>query len=131
MNRWRKILYCFPGFHRTEFWGWLDHWWASLMVQMVKNLLTMQETWVLSPSQEDPLEKGMATHSIILAWRITWTEKPGGLYVVHGSQKVEKDWETKWFSHFHFSSHCHLNLCILCFFPFPFLSHLIQWGMPL
>ena len=46
---------------------------------MVKNLLTMQEIWVRSLSQEDPLEKGMATHSGILAWRIAWTEEPGRL----------------------------------------------------
>jgi len=44
---------------------------------MVKNLPTMQETWVLCLGQEDPLEKGMATHSSILAWRIPWTEEPG------------------------------------------------------
>ena len=44
--------------------------WASLVAQMVKNLLTMQETWVGSLGQEDPLEKGMATHSNVLAWRI-------------------------------------------------------------
>ena len=46
---------------------------------MVKNLPAMQETWVLSLHQEDPLEKGMATHSSILAWKIPWTEEPGGL----------------------------------------------------
>ena len=46
---------------------------------MVKNLPAMQETWVQSLGQEDPLEKGMATHSSILAWRIAWTEEPGGL----------------------------------------------------
>ena len=46
---------------------------------MVKNLSTMQETQVQSLSQEDPLEKGMATHSSILAWRIPWEEKPGRL----------------------------------------------------
>ena len=51
--------------------------WVSLVVQMVKNL--MQETWVRSLGQEYPLEKGMATHSSILAWRIPWTEEPGGL----------------------------------------------------
>ena len=45
----------------------------------VKNLLTMQETWVRSLGQEDPLEKEMATHSSILAWKIRWTEEPGGL----------------------------------------------------
>ena len=43
---------------------------------MVKNLPAMQETWVVSPGREDPLEEGMATHSSILAWRIPWTEEP-------------------------------------------------------
>ena len=52
---------------------------------MVKNLLVMQETWVLSLGWEDPLEKEMATHSSILAWRIPWTEEPGGLQSM-GSQ---------------------------------------------
>ena len=52
---------------------------------MVKNLPAMQETWVRSLDQEDPLEKGMATHSSILAWRIPWTEEPGGLQCI-GSQ---------------------------------------------
>ena len=52
---------------------------ASLMAQMVKNLLATLETWVLSLGLEDPLEKGMATHSSILAWRIPWTEEPGEL----------------------------------------------------
>ena len=46
---------------------------------MVKNLPAMQETWVLSLGQEDPLEKGLATHSSILAWRIPWTEELGRL----------------------------------------------------
>ena len=46
---------------------------------MIKNLPAMQETWVESLGQEDPLEEGMATHSCILAWRIEWTEEPGGL----------------------------------------------------
>ena len=49
------------------------------MAQMVKNLPAMRETWVQSLSQEDPLEKGMATHSSILAWRIPWVEEPGRL----------------------------------------------------
>ena len=49
------------------------------MAQMVKNLPTIQETEVQSLGQEDPLEKGMATHSSILAQRIPWTEEPGGL----------------------------------------------------
>ena len=45
---------------------------------MVKNLPTMQDTWVRCLGQEDPLEKGMATHSSVLAWKIPWTEEPGG-----------------------------------------------------
>ena len=53
--------------------------WASLLAQMVKNLPVMQETWVRYLAQEDPLEKGMTTHSSILSWRIPWTEEPGGL----------------------------------------------------
>ena len=53
---------------------------ASLMTQTVKNQPAMQETEVWSLGHEDPLEKGMATHSNILAWRIPWTEEPGGLY---------------------------------------------------
>ena len=54
--------------------------WASLVAQMVKNLPAVWETWVRSLSWEDPLQKGMTTHSSILAWRILpWTEEPGGL----------------------------------------------------
>ena len=47
--------------------------WASLVAQLAKNLPAMQETWVQSLGWEDPLEKGKATHSSILAWRIPWT----------------------------------------------------------
>ena len=54
---------------------------------MVKNLPAMQETWVQSLGQEDLLEEGIATHSSILAWRIPWTEEPGGLHSL-GSQRV-------------------------------------------
>ena len=60
---------------------------ASLAAQMVNNLLAMQETQVRCLGWEDPLEKEMATHSGILAWRIPWTEEPGGLQSV-GSQRV-------------------------------------------
>ena len=52
---------------------------VSLVAQMVKNLLAMQETPVQSLGQEAPLEEGMTTHSSILAWRVSWTEEPGGL----------------------------------------------------
>ena len=57
----------------------LQYSWASLVAQMVKNPPAMWETWVRSLGWEDPLEEGMATHSSILAWRIPWTEEPGGL----------------------------------------------------
>ena len=63
---------------------------ASLVAQMVKNLPAMKETGVPSLGREDPLEKGTATHCSILAWRIPWTEEPGGLQSV-GSQRVGHD----------------------------------------
>ena len=69
-------------------WGLTNNWhlwlpWASLVIQTVKNLSVMQETWVQFLGQEDPLEKRMTTHSSILAWRIPWTE--GAWWVrVHG-----------------------------------------------
>ena len=63
---------------------------ASQVAQMVKNLPAMQETQVQSPGWEDPLEKGMTTHSSTLAWRIPWTEEPGGLQAM-GSYRVTHD----------------------------------------
>ena len=60
------------------------------MAQRVKNLPSMQETQVQSRGWEDPLEKGMATHSSILAWRMPWTEEPGGLQSM-GLQRVRHD----------------------------------------
>ena len=54
---------------------------------MVKNLPAMQEAWVRSLGQEDPLEKEMATHSSVLAWKIPWTDEPGGLQSM-GSQRA-------------------------------------------
>ena len=65
---------------------------ASLVAQTVKSLPAMQETWIQFLSQEEPLEKGMATHSSI-AWRIPWTEEPGMLQSM-GSQRVGHDWVT-------------------------------------
>ena len=65
---------------------------ASLVAQRLKCLPAMQETWVRSLGCEDPLEKEMATHSSILAWRIPWTEEAGGLQST-GSQRVGHDWE--------------------------------------
>ena len=60
---------------------------ASLVAQTIKHLPAMRETWVRSLGRKDPLEKEMATHSSILAWRIPWTEEPGGLQSM-GSQRV-------------------------------------------
>ena len=57
---------------------------------MVKNLPAMQETWVPSLGREDPLEEGMATHASLLAWRIPWTQEPGGVQSM-GSQSVGHD----------------------------------------
>ena len=57
---------------------------------MIKNLPAMQMTQVRSLGREDPLEEGMATHSSVLAWRIPWTEEPGGLQSM-GSQRVGRD----------------------------------------
>ena len=64
---------------------------------MVKNSPAMQETWVQFLGWEDPLEKGMATHSNILAWRIQWTEEPGELQSMV-SQRVRQDWATDIFT---------------------------------
>ena len=61
--------------------------WASLVAQMVKNLPAVLETWVRSLDWEDSLEKEMATQASVLAWRIPWTEEPGGLQSM-GLQKV-------------------------------------------
>ena len=70
---------------------------ASPVAQKVKNPPAMRETWVWSLGWEDPLEKGTATHSSILAWRIPWTEEPGGLQAMGSqSQKPLRDF------HFHF-----------------------------
>ena len=63
------------------------------VAQMVKNLPAMQETQVWSLGWEDPLEKGMAIHFTILAWKVPWTEEPGGLQSV-GSKRVRHNWVT-------------------------------------
>ena len=71
----------------------IAEWMGFPIAQTVRNLSTMQETWVRSLGWEDPLEKGMAIHSSILAWRIPWTKKPGGPQFM-GSQRVGYDWAT-------------------------------------
>ena len=67
--------------------------WASLVAQRLKPLPGTRETWVLSLGREDPLEKGMATHSSTLAWRIPWREEPSRLQSM-GSKRVGQDWGT-------------------------------------
>ena len=66
------------------------HTWASLVAKMVKNLPAMQDTWVRSLGQEDPLQKGMATHFSVLALKIPWTEEPGGLQSM-GCKKLDAE----------------------------------------
>ena len=68
---------------------------ASLVAQMVKNLPAMQETWIRSLGQEDPLEKEMATHYSILAWEIPRTEALGGLQSMGLQKRVRHDLATK------------------------------------
>ena len=70
--------------------------WTSLVAQMIKNLLAMEEIWVWFLGQEDPMEEEMATHSSILAWRIPWTEEPVQLQAMV-SQRVGHDWMTNSF----------------------------------
>ena len=77
--------------------GYTDN--ASLVAQMVKYLPITRETLVWSLGREDPLEKEMATHSSTLAWKIPWTEEPGGLYSM-GSQRVGQE-----LSDFNFNLH--------------------------
>ena len=72
----------------------LQYSWAPLVAQLVKTPPAMWETLVQSLDWKDPLEEGMATHSSILAWRIPWTEAPGGIETT-GSQRVGHDWVTK------------------------------------
>ena len=96
-------LHCLhPGVSAQHF--FLGYWsglltWTSLVAQMVKCLPTVWETWVQSLGGEDLLEKEMATHSSILAWRIPWMEDPGRLQSM-GSQRVRHDWATLllWFN---------------------------------
>ena len=75
---------------------------ASQVAQTIKNLLAMRETLIWSLGQEDPLVKGMTTHSSILAWRIPWTEDLGGPQSM-GSQRVGHNWATNTFFFFFFS----------------------------
>ena len=77
----------------------LQYSWASLVAQLVKNPPAVWETWVQSLVWEDPLEKGTATHSSILAWKIPWTIQSMGSHTVHG---VTKCWSQLSNFHFHY-----------------------------
>ena len=92
--------------------------WASLVAQRLKHLPTTQETWVRSLGWEDPLEKEMATHSSSLAWRIPWTEEPGGLWST-GSRTVGHDWAT--------SLSLSLSKCTSWVATLPFIYQLKPW----
>ena len=86
----------------------------------------MPETWVRSLGQEDPPEKGMATHSSILAWRIPWTVEPGGLWSM-GSNTVGHNWATKCASmrahmHTHTHTHTHTHVWDLALNSYKFMS---------
>ena len=115
---WKKLIRLLP------FWPFVIFtnssptlFWTSLVAWMVKHLPTMQETRVQSLGQEDLLEREMASHSSILAWKIPWTEQPGRLYSM-GSQRVRHDQATS-LSFFSFS-----YFILVCFpwslFPNPF-----------
>ena len=88
--------------------------WASLVAQAVKNLPAIQETWIQSLSWEDPLEKGMASHSSILAWKIPLTVEPGGLQSM-GSQRIGHDRVTNTLTSSDFNPH--LKIMKLFFVP--------------
>ena len=88
------------GWKKVHSYAELSHLKASLMTQMVKKLLALQETWVQSLGWEDPLEAGMATYSSIPAWRIPWTEEPGGLQSMESQSDM-----TEWLSTVHSTSH--------------------------
>ena len=85
---------------------------TSLVAQMVKNLPTIEKTRVWSLGREDPLEKGMAIHSSILAWRIPWTEEPGRLQSM-GLQRVAHDWVSNTHGYLKLDM-LKIELCVLC-----------------
>ena len=84
--------------------------WASLVAQAVKNLPAMEEMWVQFLGREDPLEKGMAIHSSILAWEISWMEEPGRLQSM-GPQRVGYDWASSTYTYIHIPQHWSRAVC--------------------
>ena len=99
--------------------------WASLVAQLVKNLPAMQETLAWFLGQEDPLEKGMATHSSILAWRIPWTEEPGR---PHSPWRLKELDMTEWLSTAH-EAQSYLIVSSSCF-PSYLLWQIIAQSTP-
>ena len=94
----------------------LQYSWASLVVQMVKNLPAMWKTWVRSLGWEDPLEKGMATHSSILAWRIPVDRGAWRVRQRMESERVRHNWVTKYSTVTSWNKFC-------------FYSHFREWGL--
>ena len=90
-------------------------WPLNSSVQTVKRLPAMRETWVRSLGREDPLEKETATHSSLLAWRIPWTEEPGGLQST-GSQRVGHNWATSLKIVYNDRFHC-FHFCVAYYAP--------------
>ena len=118
--------FAFTGGHsggRPCFWGQVLNSRASLVSQTVKNLPPMQETQVQSLGWEDPLEKELATHSNILAWRIPWTEEPGRLEFM-GSLwwDLKESDTTNWMTSFLFSLSYRAKVCILPLSPTGWLT---------
>ena len=87
-----RLSYHFPSLS-CSICSYLPSFWASFVAQVIKNPPAMQETWVQFLGQDDPLEKWLATHSSILAWRIPWTEEPGRLQSM-GVSRVGHDLAT-------------------------------------
>ena len=91
LSDWTELNWRILTYHLILLWMVLK--WTSLVAQKVKYLAAMQVTWVRCLGQEDPLQKEMATHSSILAWKILWTEKPGRLQSKI-LQRVGHEWAT-------------------------------------
>ena len=112
LNKWQRTRRC--QLNNLPF-GLL----GLLVAQTVKNLPAMQETQVWSLHWEEPLETGLATHSGIPAWRIPWTEEPGGLQSM-GSQRVVHDWVTNTLTFSLTHRKCTDKVVISIFFPLCF-----------
>ena len=99
--------------------------WGFPVAQMVKNLPAMQETRVQSLSRENPLEKGMSTHSRFLAWRIPWTEEPCGLQST-GLQRVGHDWVANTHMYLLYYIYMYIHIYVIHYIALLYLFY-IQW----